>query len=53
VVAPTPSLGSILAAGNGYLETNPWFSLGPLVVISALVLGFYLIAQSISRTRRQ
>ncbi|AZG47060.1 ABC transporter permease [Gordonia insulae] len=53
VVPPTPSLGAILAAGNGYLETNPWFSLGPLVVISALVLGFYLIAQSISRTRRQ
>ncbi|MFW0786034.1 ABC transporter permease [Gordonia sp. CPCC 206044] len=52
VNAPTPSLGSILAAGNGYLETNPWFSIGPLLVISALVLGFYLVAQSISRDRR-
>ncbi len=52
VVPPTPSLGGILAAGNGYLETNPWFSVGPLVVISALVLGFYLIAQSISDARR-
>lgn len=52
VVAPTPSLGSILATGNGYLETNPWFSAGPLIVVSVLVLGFYLIAQSISHDRR-
>ena len=53
ITAPTPSLGSILASGNGYLETNPWFPVGPLIAISALVLGFYLIAQSISRARRQ
>lgn len=52
VTAPTPSLGSILSAGNDYLETNPWFSVGPLIVISALVLGFYLIAQSITSGRR-
>ncbi len=52
VIAPTPSLGSILATGNGYLETNPWFSLGPLLIVSVLVLGFYLIAQSISHDRR-
>ncbi|MCF8606444.1 ABC transporter permease [Gordonia sp. HY442] len=52
VVPPTPSLGGVLSAGNGYLETNPWFSIGPLIVISALVLGFYLIAQSISNDRR-
>ena len=52
VVPPTPSLGGVLAAGNSYLETNPWFSVGPLVIISALVLGFYLIAQSISNDRR-
>ncbi|MGO3327234.1 ABC transporter permease [Gordonia sp. (in: high G+C Gram-positive bacteria)] len=52
VVPPTPSLGGVLAAGNGYLETNPWFSIGPLIVISALVLGLYLIAQSISNDRR-
>ncbi|GAB16750.1 putative ABC transporter permease protein [Gordonia effusa NBRC 100432] len=50
---PTPSLGSILSAGNGYLETNPWFSIGPLIVITALVFGFYLISLSISRLRRQ
>ncbi|WOC13363.1 ABC transporter permease [Gordonia sp. MP11Mi] len=52
VVPPTPSLGGVLAAGNSYLETNPWFSVGPLIVISALVLGLYLIAQSISNDRR-
>lgn len=52
VVPPSPSLGGVLAAGNGYLETNPWFSIGPLIVVSALVLGLYLIAQSISTDRR-
>ncbi|KXT56121.1 peptide ABC transporter permease [Gordonia sp. QH-12] len=52
VVPSTPSLGGLIAAGNNYLETNPWFSLGPLFVISALVLGLYLIAQSISNDRR-
>ncbi len=52
VPAPAPSLGSILAAGNGYLESNPWISLAPLLAISALVLGFTLIAQSFSRARR-
>ncbi|MFT4125635.1 MAG: ABC transporter permease [Gordonia sp. (in: high G+C Gram-positive bacteria)] len=53
VTPPTPSLGSILATGNSYLETNPWYSAGPLIAISALVLGFYLISQSISQSRRQ
>ncbi|GAB41114.1 ABC transporter permease [Gordonia sputi] len=53
VTPPTPSLGGILSPGNSYLETNPWFSVAPLIVITALVLGFYLISQSISRSRRQ
>ena len=29
----------------------PWFAVGPLVVVVALVLGFLLIAQSLSRAR--
>lgn len=49
---PTPSLGGLIASGNAYLETNPWFSLGPLIVVSIAVLGFYLIAQAISDDRR-
>ena len=53
VVPPTPSLGGLVAGGNGYLETNPWYSIGPLLFISALVLGLYLIAQSISDDRRK
>ncbi|MFT4087036.1 MAG: ABC transporter permease [Gordonia sp. (in: high G+C Gram-positive bacteria)] len=52
VTPPTPSLGGLIAAGNGYLETNPWFSLGPLIVVSATVLGLYLIAQAVSDSRR-
>ncbi|TWS18355.1 ABC transporter permease [Tsukamurella asaccharolytica] len=52
IPAPAPSLGSILAAGNGYLESNPWISIAPLLAITALVLGFALIAQSFSRARR-
>lgn len=52
VVPPTPSLGSILAQGNDYLESNPAFVVGPLVIIVVLVLGFLLIAQSFASAQR-
>ncbi|QSE92202.1 ABC transporter permease [Rhodococcus pseudokoreensis] len=52
VVPPTPSLGSILSDGNRYLETNPLFAVGPLVVVSLLTLGFLLISQAFAHARR-
>ncbi|MGI5218436.1 ABC transporter permease [Nocardia sp. CA-290969] len=53
VVPPDPSLGSILGDGNRYLEINPLFAAGPLVVVSALTLGFLLISQAFASARRR
>ncbi|MFD3506465.1 ABC transporter permease [Nocardia sp. NPDC058666] len=52
VVAPQPSLGSLIAASIANLDANPWIAIGPLVVVSALTLGFLLIAQALGRARR-
>ncbi|EWC63268.1 Dipeptide transport system permease protein DppC [Actinokineospora spheciospongiae] len=45
VTPPNPSLGSLLATSLRYLDLNPLFAVGPLVVIAALVLGFGLLAR--------
>ncbi|MEV0085060.1 ABC transporter permease [Saccharopolyspora sp. NPDC050642] len=49
---PEPSLGSILNAALNYLDANPMFAVGPLLVITLLVLGFQLIAQAASTATR-
>jgi peptide/nickel transport system permease protein len=49
---PDPSLGTILNDAIPNLSENPWFGIGPLVVITALVLGFQLMAQAIGKHRR-
>lgn len=49
---PAPSLGSILAGAVPNLDANPAYALGPLAVVSGLVLGFLLIAQALGRARR-
>ncbi|GAA2795759.1 ABC transporter permease [Saccharopolyspora taberi] len=49
---PEPSLGSILNTSLNYLDANPMFAVGPLVVIALLVLGFQLIAQQAGAARR-
>lgn len=52
VPAPDPSLGSIVADSVLYLDVNPAMALGPLAVITALTLGFLLIAQAVAAGRR-
>jgi peptide/nickel transport system permease protein len=49
---PEPSLGSILNTSLNYLDLNPMFAIGPLLVTAALVLGFQLIAQAVGAARR-
>lgn len=49
---PDPSLGSIIAESTRNLDANPAMAVGPLVVVSALTLGFLLIAQALGRARR-
>ena len=48
---PDPSLGSLVRDGARLMYDAPWFAVGPLVVVVALVLGFLLMAQSLSRAR--
>jgi peptide/nickel transport system permease protein len=48
---PAPSLGSLVRDGTRNMYEAPFFAIGPLVVVVALVLGFLLVAQSLSRAR--
>lgn len=50
---PSPSLGSIIAGAVNYLDTNPMYAVGPLLIVTLLVLGFQLIAQAIGAQRRR
>ncbi|NUU20784.1 MAG: ABC transporter permease [Streptomycetaceae bacterium] len=50
---PDPSLGGVLAASRPYLEDHPTYALGPLVVITALVVGLNLIAEALNRGARR
>ncbi|MEV6278412.1 ABC transporter permease [Nocardia sp. NPDC051832] len=49
---PDPSLGGTIADSIAYLDANPAFAVGPLLVVSGLTLGFLLIAQALGRARR-
>jgi peptide/nickel transport system permease protein len=49
---PDPSLGSIIAGAIPNLDANPAYAIGPLVIVSALVLSFLLIAQGLGKARR-
>ena len=46
---PAPSLGALLRTSINFMEQNPWYALGPIVVVTALVLGFNLIADGLNR----
>ena len=46
---PSPSLGSLLRTSTNFLSQNPWYALGPIIVVTLLVLGFNLIADGLNR----
>lgn len=50
---PEAALGATLAASRPYLEDHPAYALGPLVVITALVVGLNLIAEALNRGVRR
>lgn len=52
VQPPAPSLGSILSTSVQYLSSNPMYAVGPLIILTALILGFQLVAQALSAERR-
>jgi peptide/nickel transport system permease protein len=49
---PTPSLGSLIRDGVRNMYDAPWFAVGPLAVVVALVLGLLLVAQALAEARR-
>jgi peptide/nickel transport system permease protein len=52
VRAPDPSLGSLIKDGVRLMYDAPFFAVGPLALVVALVLGLLLISQSLSEARR-
>ncbi|BAK35693.1 putative ABC transporter permease protein [Microlunatus phosphovorus NM-1] len=49
---PQPSLGSLIAEGIDYVDSNLGFVLGPLIPVVILVLSLQLIAQGLGAARR-
>ena len=49
---PEPSLGSLIKDGVRLMHDAPFFAVGPLAVVVALVLGLLLISQSLAEARR-
>jgi peptide/nickel transport system permease protein len=45
---PAPSLGSLLQESTIFLTQNAWYAIGPMAVITLLVLGFQLIADRLT-----
>lgn len=50
---PEPSLGSLIRDGIRNVWQSPTFVVGPLVVVTMLVLGFLLISQALAQGRRR
>ena len=50
---PAPSLGSLIRDGIRNVWQSPSFVIGPLVVVTMLVLGFLLISQALAQGRRR
>jgi peptide/nickel transport system permease protein len=48
VLLPEPSLGNMLQKSINYLHQNPWYAIGPMVVVTLLVVGFQLIADGLT-----
>ncbi|WP_412543110.1 ABC transporter permease [Longispora sp. K20-0274] len=46
---PEPSLGSLLRTSINFLDANPAYAIGPMVAVTALVVGFNLIADGLNK----
>jgi peptide/nickel transport system permease protein len=49
VTPPTPSLGALLRSGASFLDQNPAYALGPVTVVTGLVIGFNLLADGLNK----
>lgn len=50
---PEPTLGAVLSQSMPYLAQAPNFAAGPLITVTALVLGLSLIAEALNREIRR
>lgn len=50
---PQPTLGAVLSQSMPYLAQAPQFAAGPLITVTALVLGLSLIAEALNREIRR
>lgn len=46
---PAPSLGALLRTSANFVNQSPWYALGPIIVVIALVLGFNFIADGLTK----
>ena len=46
---PAASLGSMLSDAQAYLQSAPWYALGPGLTIILMILGFSLLSEGIRR----
>lgn len=49
---PEPSLGSLIRDGVRNMYDAPYFAVGPLALVVALVLGLLLVSQALAEARR-
>jgi peptide/nickel transport system permease protein len=47
VQPPTPSWGSMLRSGYGYMDTSPWLAVAPGLALMVTVLGFNFIGDAL------
>ncbi|WP_405779952.1 ABC transporter permease [Streptomyces sp. NBC_00859] len=50
---PQPTLGAVLSQSMPYLAQAPNFAAGPLIAVTALVLGLSLVAEALNREIRR
>ncbi|MFD5876671.1 ABC transporter permease [Streptomyces sp. NPDC060322] len=50
---PQPTLGAVLSQSLPYLSEAPHFAAGPLITVTALVLGLSLVAEALNREIRR
>ena len=50
---PTPSLGSIISDGRGYMMAAPWYTVFPGLTLALLVLAFNLLGEGLLRRNRR
>jgi peptide/nickel transport system permease protein len=49
ITPPEPSLGSLLRTSIAFLDQNPAYAVGPIIVVTLLVVSFQLVADGLTK----